>query len=108
MRNLLSIFNIGHMLIDPKTGQKILPNTDHGASHYHLMIDPQGTGLHHANLQPDDFGEHEHQAHQITVLFGEVCLMSAWHSDTGHRLQSQVRVNTLAVVCKQLRRLENT
>ncbi len=53
------------MLIDPKTGQKILPNTDCGASHYHLMIDALLTGLHHANLQPDDFGEHEHQA----VLF---------------------------------------
>ncbi len=86
------------MLIDPKTGQKILPNTDRGASHYHLMIDALLTGLHHANLQPDDFGEHEHQAHQVTVLFGEACVMSAWHSDTGHRLQSQVRSGQCYVV----------
>lgn len=87
------------MLIDPKTGRKILPNLDRGALHYHLMLDLQGTGLHHAaNLQPDHFGEHEHKAHQITVPFGETAALSTWHSDGGSHQQGHVRSGQCYVV----------
>lgn len=86
------------MLIDPKTGRKILPNLDRGARHYHLMLD-EGSGLHHAaNLQPDNFGEHEHKAYQITVPFGETVAVSTWHSDGGNHQQGHVKTGQCYVV----------
>lgn len=55
--------------------------------------------MHHAaNLQPDDFGEHEHKAHQITVPFGETAALSTWHSDGGRHQQGHVKVGQCYVV----------
>ncbi|MBD3882957.1 helix-turn-helix transcriptional regulator [Phormidium tenue FACHB-886] len=86
------------MLIDSQ-GRKILPNRDRGALHYHLLIDQQGTGLHHAaHLPPDNFGEHEHKAHQITVPFGETFALSTWHSDAGNHKQNTVKAGQCYVV----------
>jgi AraC family transcriptional regulator len=85
------------MLIDPQTATPVFPNPASQSRHYHLLLDRQ-TGLHHANLEPDLFGSHEHLAHQITIPFGHAKGVSFWHSASAKQKQQTFQVGQCYVV----------
>jgi len=63
-----------------------MPRQKAQTAHYHLLLD-QHSGLHHARLEPESFGTHEHHAHQITVPFNQAKGVTSWHSSAQHKEQ---------------------
>lgn len=85
------------MLIDSRTGEITMPRQASEAAHYHLLLD-QHTGLHHAKLEPELFGAHEHTAHQITVPFSQAKGVTSWHSASARQKQQSVQPGQCYVV----------
>lgn len=86
------------MLIDSRTGALILQQSQ--AAHYHLLLDQQ-TGLHHANLEPEAFQDHEHCTHQITVPFNQAKGVTSWHSASARHKTQSVQVGQCYIVPAQ-------
>jgi AraC family transcriptional regulator len=84
------------MLINPQTGIPLI-RQDSKAAHYHLLLDQQ-TGLHHANLEPESFNDHEHCTHQITVPFNQAKGFASWHSASARQKTQQIQVGQCYVV----------